>query len=697
MSLRSRLALAFAVVGAVVAVLVGLLSYRAAADRVIAEIDRSLRSATLAAAEDLPLTPAPGSVPAPDAASAPGSAPGSVPDSAPASDAGPGPVPDAGLVSASGPASDACSGSVLASDPGSAPASDSDEDLAPAPAPAPISDPDADPASAPEADLDADPISASDAVPVPDADAGAASAPGSVPGSVPDAGLVSASGPASDACSGSVPASDPDADLAPAPDPISDPISDPDADPASAPEADLDADPISASDADPVSDLALGSGPGSVLGLEAGPASGQVAGSGPGSAGESFAPGADLFPGADRPGPGDEEEWRPVVRVVARDGTSSHLGGPRVPLPVSDTSRDLASSGAYGQSHTTEVVVDGRTYRQLTTALGGDRGALQVAVPVDQTQYVLGGMAREITGVSLAVLVAAAGAGRLLARRITRRLVRLAAVAEEVSVEGHVDGSGLESGRDEVGRLSASFSRMLARLAVAREAQERLVQDAAHELRTPLTSLRANAEVLRRVTELAPNARDRLLDDVEGETRELGRLVDELVELALSRARDEPEEPVELAAVARRAAQRAYRRTGRLVLVDADDRVVRGRRQGLERAVGNLLENAAKFDTASEAAPDDDEPIEVHIHGGVITVCDRGPGIRPGDEERVFDRFYRADTSRGLPGSGLGLAIVRDVAEAHGGSVFARTRPGGGAAVGFTVDTARLLPPEEQG
>ena len=375
------------------------------------------------------------------------------------------------------------------------------------------------------------------------------------------------------------------------------------------------------------------------------------------------------------------------MRAVDRDGTVGRLGGPRVPLPVYDAHRALAASGAYGQSHTTEVVVDGRTYRELTTALGGDRGALQVAVPVDQTHYVLGGMAREIAGAGLAVLVVAAATGRLLAGRITRRLERLATVAEEVSVVDHADGSGLEGGRDEVGRLSASFSRMLARLAVAREAQERLVQDAAHELRTPLTSLRANAEVLRRVTELSPDSRDRLFDDIEGETRELGHLVDELVELALSRGRDEAEEPVELSAVARRAAQRVYRRTGRLVLCDADDCVVRGRRQGLERAVGNLLENAAKFAPVA----DGDEPIELRLRRGTITVRDRGPGIRADDAERVFDRFYRAGTARGLPGSGLGLAIVRDVAEAHGGTVFARARPGGGASVGFTVAPTRIL------
>ncbi|MDQ1043215.1 sensor histidine kinase KdpD [Streptomyces sp. V4I2] len=150
--------------------------------------------------------------------------------------------------------------------------------------------------------------------------------------------------------------------------------------------------------------------------------------------------------------------------------------------------------------------------------------------------------------------------------------------------------------------------------------------------------------------------------------------------------RQEAEEPVELAGVARRAARRVYRRTGRLVHVDADGSVVHGRPQGLERALGNLLENAAKFD------PDGEEPIEVRIRRGRVTVSDRGPGIDVDDLARVFDRFYRADTARGLPGSGLGLAIVRDVAGTHDGTVFAAARTGGGTAVGFTVDASRLLP-----
>src|SRR5690606_7977278 len=234
--------------------------------------------------------------------------------------------------------------------------------------------------------------------------------------------------------------------------------------------------------------------------------------------------------------------------------------------------------------------------------------------------------------------------------------------------------------------LASSFTTMLRRLAESREAQERLIQDAAHELRTPLTSLRTNTSVLRRLDRLDPRARERLLADVEGETRELSHLVEELITLALARRADEEEADVDLTEVVRTASDRTRRRSGRAIRVDSDGTRLRGRRHALERAVGNLLENAAKFDTAGTA------PIEVVVRRGTITVADRGPGLAPGDVDRVFDRFYRADAARSLPGSGLGLAIVADIAESHDGTAFARNRPGGGAVIGFTVGAGRLLP-----
>ncbi len=370
---------------------------------------------------------------------------------------------------------------------------------------------------------------------------------------------------------------------------------------------------------------------------------------------------------------------------MAPDGTPGFLGGRTVALPVTDVDRALAVAAA-GQTSVSEVDVGPDTFRVMTTALGGGQGALRVAVDVDNVNMVLADMAIQITWVSVVILLLAAVAGWLLAQRITRRLLRLTRLAEQVDVDLLREGPMPVEGHDEVARLSASFNTMLGRIAAARDAQERLVQDAAHELRTPLTSLRTNASVLRRFAELAPDARARLVDDVQGETRELSHLVDELVELALARRSDEDEQAVDLAAVAARAAERVHRRTGREIRVDADGSAILGRRQAVERAVGNLLENAAKFDR------DGTEPIEITVRRGAVTVADRGPGIAAADANRVFDRFYRADTARGLPGSGLGLSIVRDVAQAHGGTVSARARSGGGALVGFSVDPSRLLP-----
>ncbi|WP_260478322.1 sensor histidine kinase KdpD [Nonomuraea sp. WAC 01424] len=141
------------------------------------------------------------------------------------------------------------------------------------------------------------------------------------------------------------------------------------------------------------------------------------------------------------------------------------------------------------------------------------------------------------------------------------------------------------------------------------------------------------------------------------------------------------EEPIDLqlAELAERAAAAARRRTGRDILVHATPAVVTVRPAALQRAISNLLDNAAKFD------PDGIQPIELIADGGRIEVRDRGPGIDEHDLERVFDRFYRAVATRSLPGSGLGLAIVKDVALRHGGNPFATNRPGGGAIVGFTL------------
>jgi two-component system sensor histidine kinase MprB len=246
------------------------------------------------------------------------------------------------------------------------------------------------------------------------------------------------------------------------------------------------------------------------------------------------------------------------------------------------------------------------------------------------------------------------------------------------------------TGYDEVGRLGRSFDRMLGRLAQSEEDQRRLVQDAGHELRTPLTSLRTNISLLRRIDELPPATREELVADLTQEARELTDLVNELVDLAAGQSDTEPPQRVDLADIAEDVAGLARRRTGRDIVVRASgDTSTDGRPALLQRAMSNLVENAAKFDRDGKA------PIEIAVSGPArpgtvrVEVLDRGPGIAAGDLIRIFDRFYRAPDARSLPGSGLGLSIVREVAMTHGGAPFAFRRDGGGSVIGFTVGAER--------
>ena len=366
-----------------------------------------------------------------------------------------------------------------------------------------------------------------------------------------------------------------------------------------------------------------------------------------------------------------------VVQVVADDGTVVYgRRGVRLPVEAGELAIASASADEPMDPLMRTVEIDGERYRLLTASVPA--GAVQVARSLEETDRLVGAILRRTLLAVVGVSAVAALVGWLIARQVTARLIRLTAVAEEVATTGRLDVSVPVAGEDETGRLGQAFDAMLGALARSRDDQQRLVQDAGHELRTPLTSLRTNISVLRRYDQLAPEVRGQVLDDVEGEARELTALVNELVELATDRRSDEPPEELALADLVDRAVDRLHRRTGRAAEVAVDATRVVGGPGALERAIGNLLENAAKFSPPGS-------PISVVVDHGEVRVDDRGPGIPPDDLGRVFDRFYRAVDARGHPGSGLGLAIVRDIVERHGGTVFARNRVDGGASVGFTL------------
>ncbi|SDP27519.1 two-component system, OmpR family, sensor histidine kinase MprB [Nakamurella panacisegetis] len=383
-----------------------------------------------------------------------------------------------------------------------------------------------------------------------------------------------------------------------------------------------------------------------------------------------------------------------TAQSVSVTGAVTHLSGVTVALPVSPRALQIAQGSTAGLRTIDQVVVGNTTYQVLTQSLGGTKGAVQVGRDLNEAARVLRNLAVVTVLVALAVLLVAGAAGWWLARRLTRRLTALTSMAETVGQHGSLDVAFAMPGRDEVGRLSSSLQSMVGELSRSKQAQQRLVQNAGHELRTPLTSLRTNVSVLRRLAELSPNSRQRLLDDVDGETRELTNLVNELVELAMDRRDTETAGPINLTALAKKVAAMFEHRSKRPILVHADTDteaeaeahvMIIGRPRALERAISNLLDNALKFDTGGG-------PVDLRITGDRIEVSDRGPGISLPDATRIFDRFYRADTARSMPGSGLGLAIVAEVAAAHGGASYAQPRPGGGARIGFTLGAETFLP-----
>ena len=345
-------------------------------------------------------------------------------------------------------------------------------------------------------------------------------------------------------------------------------------------------------------------------------------------------------------------------------------------LPVDEHAEEAIGVSGIVVRQTREI--DGQDHRVHTYGLPG--GAFQIARSLEETDRVLDDLRqRTILLIALVSLLAAA-AGWLIANSVAKPLTRLTRAAEQVGTSGElvaVDVPG--EGSDEVGRLGSAFRAMLAALARSRDAQQRLVQDAGHELRTPLTSLRTNLSVLRRHPEVGAETQERILDDLDAEVTELTELVNELVAAASGRLADEQPDDVRLGRVAGQVAERVGRRRGRSVEVDvrSDPNVVVPP-NGIERAVTNLVENACKFDASGE-------PVEVVVDGGSLRVLDHGTGVPEEESELVFDRFHRSDEGRSMPGSGLGLSIVRDVVEAHGGSVHATNRPGGGADIGFQL------------
>ena len=224
---------------------------------------------------------------------------------------------------------------------------------------------------------------------------------------------------------------------------------------------------------------------------------------------------------------------------------------------------------------------------------------MQIARSIEADNNVLSTLDARLLLIALAGTLIAASLAWLIARRIVRPIEQLTVTATEVAATQNLDNPIAVDRNDEIGRLASSFNSMLDALRTSREQQRRLVMDASHELRTPLTALRTNIDLLRRARSFDAAQRDELLGETDVELRELTDLVSELVELATDTRTEEPVEQIDLGELVERVVSRQQRRSGREITVELDHpAAVPGRAALLERAVGNLLDNALKFSPA---------------------------------------------------------------------------------------------------
>jgi two-component system, OmpR family, sensor histidine kinase MprB len=372
-------------------------------------------------------------------------------------------------------------------------------------------------------------------------------------------------------------------------------------------------------------------------------------------------------------------------QIVTDDGRRLRPPGETASLPVGPEVREVAAGERdefYDDAH-----VEGTHIRYITVPYG-PAFALQLARPLTEVDESLDTIRTLLFLISLSGIGAAAALGLVVAGAALRPVRRLTEATERVTETGDLSERIDTKGRDELSRLAGSFNSMLGALEDSTRAQRQLVMDASHELRTPLTSLRTNIEVLADGRRLPSEERKRLMCDVVEQLDELTTLIGEL--MVLARGEQPPAEPEDVRLdllTADTVARMGRNRPEVKFETDLEESVVHGVPATIERAVGNLLDNAAKW------SPPGGE-VEVVVRGGELSVRDHGPGIDEDDLPHVFDRFYRAPSARGMPGSGLGLAIVQQVAEAHGGEVVAERAEGGGTRVTLRLNGAQAETPE---
>jgi len=364
----------------------------------------------------------------------------------------------------------------------------------------------------------------------------------------------------------------------------------------------------------------------------------------------------------------------PRGRLLADSAGSGLLGTPYASRPEIAA----ALNGRAVQGERRSDVLDTDLMFTAVPVVIDDRtaGAVRITQSVDAVNDEVRSDVIALAAVGVLALALGLGLAWLLAGSLARPQRALAQAARRVAA-GDLDARARVEGSSEQREVAAAFNDMTGRLARALRAQREFVANASHQLRTPLTGLRLRLEAA------ALKSRDpeveRELLAAERETERLARLLTELLTLARERERPEPE-LVSVASVVEAAAERweapASNGDHRLAVSGEGSPAVSATDADLAVILDNLIENALNYSPPGTAVA-----IEWGASGDSawVAVLDEGPGIDPGERDRVFERFYRGAASRGgAAGTGLGLSVVDALARRWEGSVTLEERAEGG-------------------
>ena len=316
-------------------------------------------------------------------------------------------------------------------------------------------------------------------------------------------------------------------------------------------------------------------------------------------------------------------------------------------------------------------------------------GAVRVTQSVDAIDRRVRRDVLGLIGIGLIALVLGLVFAWFLAGTLARPLQRLAATARRVEA-GDLGARAEPEGSSEHREVAHAFNDMTGRLEQVLVAQREFVANASHQLRTPLTGLRLRLEAasLKAGPELAGE-----LEAAELEVERLARLLTALLTLAREGDRPATGQSVAVAEALERAHERWQERAARsghsLELECADRALATVSEEDLAIVLDNLIENALVYSGGGTVTLQCDRAGDEVV----VAVSDEGPGLRPGEEEQVFERFARGSRGQGTHGTGLGLAIVATLARRWGGTVRIANRPEGGARAEIRLPAASLQTP----